>query len=97
MPRWDSRVLEPKVLCETQRQVGIDPVGDKQGDARDGHQLVKPTQNGSRSIGVVVRLLHLVGHPDPDDVAYQESVGLHGVGMHSCDGCCRPKPSSASC
>jgi hypothetical protein len=34
------------------------------------------------------RCVHLVGHPDPDDVAYQESVGLQGVGMHSCDGCC---------
>jgi hypothetical protein len=29
------------------------------------------------------------GHPDPDDVAYQESVGVRGVGLHSCDGCCR--------
>jgi hypothetical protein len=48
MPRWDSRVLEPKVLCETLRQVDIDPVGDKQGDARGGHQLVTPRQNGSR-------------------------------------------------
>jgi hypothetical protein len=27
------------------------------------------------------RCVHLIGHPDPDDVAYQESVGLHGVGL----------------
>jgi hypothetical protein len=48
MPRWDSWVLEPQVLCETLRQVDIDPVGHKQGDARGGHQLGTPRQNASR-------------------------------------------------
>lgn len=31
---------------------------------------------------------HGIGHPDPDDAAYQRSIG-HDVGVHGCDGCCR--------
>lgn len=33
--------------------------------------------------------VHGVGHPDPDDVAYQKSIGNRSVGVHGCDGCCR--------
>lgn len=32
---------------------------------------------------------HGIGHPDPDDAAYQASVG-QDVGVHGCDGCCMP-------
>ena len=32
---------------------------------------------------------HGVGHPDPDDAAYRESVGSSGT-VHGCDGCCVP-------
>ena len=31
---------------------------------------------------------HGVGHPDPDDAAYQASIGRDTV--HGCDGCCSP-------
>lgn len=31
---------------------------------------------------------HGVGHPDPDDVAYQSGRGVAGAGLHGCDGCC---------
>ena len=31
---------------------------------------------------------HGVGHPDPDDLAYMESIGNEAVGVHGCDGCC---------
>jgi hypothetical protein len=33
---------------------------------------------------------HGIGHPDPDDLAYQERIGLGGryAGVHGCDGCC---------
>lgn len=31
---------------------------------------------------------HGIGHPDPDDLAYLESVGEEGYGVHGCDGCC---------
>lgn len=31
---------------------------------------------------------HGIGHPDPDDVAYQASRGRSWVGVHGCDGCC---------
>jgi hypothetical protein len=30
-----------------------------------------------------------VGHPDPDDVAYQESIGNDSASVHGCYGCCR--------
>lgn len=30
---------------------------------------------------------HGVGHPDPDDLAYQKSVG-RDVSIHGCDDCC---------
>ena len=33
---------------------------------------------------------HGVGHPDPDDLAYHRSIGRSYVGVHGCDGCCRP-------
>jgi hypothetical protein len=33
---------------------------------------------------------HGVGHPDPDDLAYKESIGLkiEIESIHGCDGCC---------
>lgn len=31
---------------------------------------------------------HGVGHPDPDSMAYFERLGLDGMGVHGCDGCC---------
>lgn len=33
---------------------------------------------------------HGVGHPDPDDIAYQVRQGRTHQGIHGCDGCCRP-------
>lgn len=30
-----------------------------------------------------------IGHPDPDDLAYQDSRGNFGVGIHGCCGHCR--------
>lgn len=31
---------------------------------------------------------HGIGHPDPDDAAYHESIG-GDISNHGCDGCCR--------
>jgi hypothetical protein len=31
---------------------------------------------------------HGIGHPDPDDLAYQKSIGNGDVAVHGCDGCC---------
>lgn len=31
---------------------------------------------------------HMIGHPDPDDLAYQLSLGRSLAGVHGCDGCC---------
>ena len=33
---------------------------------------------------------HGIGHPDPDDLAWQVSQGRSHAGVHSCDGCCAP-------
>ena len=33
---------------------------------------------------------HGIGHPDPDDLAWQVSQGREWAGVHGCDGCCRP-------
>lgn len=32
---------------------------------------------------------HGVGHPDPDDAAFMQSIG-QDVSVHGCDGCCFP-------
>ncbi len=40
--------------------------------------------------GVMERVCpHGIGHDDPDDRAYRESVGREASGIHGCDGCCR--------
>lgn len=31
---------------------------------------------------------HGIGHPDPDDAAYNESIGRGWLNIHGCDGCC---------
>jgi len=33
---------------------------------------------------------HGIGHPDPDDAAYQKSIGRDALNVHGCDGCCIP-------
>jgi hypothetical protein len=32
---------------------------------------------------------HAVGHPDPDDLAFQVSIGRGWMATHGCCGCCR--------
>lgn len=32
---------------------------------------------------------HGVGHPDPDSLPYFERMGVEGMDIHGCDGCCR--------
>lgn len=34
---------------------------------------------------------HGIGHPDPDSMDYFKSVDMGHLGVHGCDGCCRPK------
>lgn len=36
---------------------------------------------------------HRIGHPDPDDAAYQISRDPDWAAVHTCDGCCRPPAS----
>ena len=38
---------------------------------------------------------HGVGHPDPDDAAYQASIGRGWTTNHGCDGCCEPRKDHA--
>ena len=32
---------------------------------------------------------HGVGHPDPDDAAYNDRTGNGFLNVHGCDGCCQ--------
>lgn len=38
---------------------------------------------------------HGVGHPDPDDAAYQALLGRGYMNTHGCDGCCWYTPDRA--
>lgn len=39
--------------------------------------------------GLIERICeHGIGHSDPDSVAFYDSVGEKGMGVHGCDGCC---------
>ena len=54
----------------------------------DHHMLQWPT-NWRDDARLMERLCpHGIGHPDPDDVAYQATVGREWVAVHGCDGCC---------
>lgn len=45
-----------------------------------------------RSSALVERTCpHGVGHPDPDSLAWLDSIGRSGYGVHGCDGCCTDK------
>lgn len=55
------------------------------------HHMREWRLNWRADRGLMERLCpHGIGHPDPDDMAYQVSVGRKGQGIHGCDGCCRP-------
>ena len=45
--------------------------------------------------GVMERICpeHGVGHPDPDDLAYNQSVSRDYVSIHGCCGCCYFEPT----
>lgn len=49
-----------------------------------------PDPFSMKPTGFVERICeHGVGHSDPDSVAFHNSNGLMGTGVHGCDGCCR--------
>lgn len=59
--------------------------------APSDHHMVGWRLNWRDDRGVMERLCpHGVGHPDPDDLAYQVSAGRGWQGVHGCDGCCAP-------
>lgn len=35
---------------------------------------------------------HGIGHPDPDQYDYWDSIGKESEGVHGCDSCCVPAP-----
>jgi hypothetical protein len=46
-------------------------------------------------LGIMERTCpHGIGHPDPDDLAFHESLGHDWLGVHGCDRCCT-KPTNA--
>lgn len=53
------------------------------------HPLAHRPLHWRGDIGVMERICeHGVGHDDPDDEEYRNSIGLGGH-VHGCDGCCR--------
>lgn len=65
--------------------------------ARESCWIHRPSKHGLRAwpilwradVGKAERLCpHGVGHPDPDDITYLESIGRRSATVHGCDGCC---------
>lgn len=53
------------------------------------HPLAQAPLRWRDDKGTMERLCeHGVGHPDPDDVAYNRTVLGRDVSVHGCDGCC---------
>jgi hypothetical protein len=52
------------------------------------HHMVEWPVTGRFDKAVAERVCpHGVGHPDPDDVAYNDRIG-RDISFHGCDGCC---------
>lgn len=48
-----------------------------------------PNPFSMKPTGFIERMCeHGVGHSDPDSVAFYNSIGQTGTGIHGCDGCC---------
>ncbi len=59
--------------------------------APSDHHMRSWALNWRDDRGLMERLCpHGIGHPDPDDMVYQRSVGRGWQGAHGCDGCCSP-------
>lgn len=57
----------------------------------DHHMRTWPL-NWRNDTGVMERICpHGVGHPDPDDAAFNIRMNLAHMNIHGCDGCCRRK------
>lgn len=52
------------------------------------HQMRRWPRNLRASALVERMCVHGVGHPDPDSVAFFDSIGRRGFDVHGCDGCC---------
>lgn len=80
------------------------------GDCRGEHCVIhNPSDHSMRDfpthwrsdLAMMERICpHGVGHPDPDDLAFRESLGgplaKHVYSMHGCDGCCRVERKEAA-
>lgn len=55
----------------------------------DHHMVDWPTRiRGDRNCLVERVCSHGVGHPDPDSLAFLQSLGISDDGTHGCCGCC---------
>jgi len=54
------------------------------------HHMANWPQLWRQDKGVMERICpHGIGHPDPDDAAYNRRIGKDYLSIHGCDGCCR--------
>lgn len=71
--------VHPNYLCEGRHCVIHNP---------SDHKMREWPLNYRADKGMMERICpHGIGHPDPDDLAYHESIGNDWVGVHGCDGC----------
>lgn len=60
------------------------------------HHLADWPQNWREDRKIMERMCeHGVGHPDPDDVAFNQRLYGVDVSDHGCDGCCVPPHNSS--
>lgn len=53
------------------------------------HHMRKWRLNWRDDRGIMERICpHGIGHPDPDEMAYQFRANSGDTGVHGCDGCC---------
>ena len=72
--------VHPVAACESRVCVLHNP---SEHNMRDFHMLYREDK------GLMERICpHGIGHPDPDSLAYFNSVGLESMRVHGCDGCC---------
>lgn len=62
------------------------------------HHMREWKTNWRSDTGVMERICpqHGVGHPDPDDAAHKERMGLDWFNIHGCCGCCKEEPETVS-
>jgi len=93
---WIDRATEPTLGIQVGGAVLVNVHPPEQCAGRpcvmhapSDHHMREWSTNWRGDTRVMERMCpHGIGHPDPDDVAYQKTIDRAWVGVHGCDGCC---------